>query len=302
MIDFSQPFKKIDDATSNILITHDYDPNIIYGDSKGIIHVFYGLDFRKEYEIKEFNNFIRCIIEVSSLIAASSNDCKVKLFSLHMCSYEIIKEIQDSAEIWTLCEIGGFWSFVIGNVEGYFYRCKNKGEDYEIQQNFKIMDKAILNILDVSDFIVMLIYMSSGAYFFDFNTLETVGYVPHEYFNAFRCSILKISDHELLIGAEYTIVLIDYKKFQKIKKFDNDASYALYKLSDQFLLTSYGDGFLQTYQMLRDKEGQLELKYVNKNKIMNDIVAGIAKLPDGRLMIFSVKNNITIWNVKNIPK
>ena len=54
--------------------------------------------------------------------------------------------------------------------------------------------------------------------------------------------------------------------------------------------------------MLRDKEGQLELKYVNKNKIMNDIVAGIAKLPDGRLMIFSVKNNITVWNVKYIPK
>ena len=302
LVDFSQPLKKIEDATSNILITSDYDPNIIYGDSKGVIHVFYDLDFRKEYEIKEFNNFIRCLIELGSLIAACSNDCKVKMFSIGMCSYEIIKEIQDTAEIWTLCEIGGFGNLVIGNVDGYFYRCINMGEDYEIQNRFKIKDKSILNILDVSESIAMLVYMSTGAYFFDFNTSETVGYVPHQYFNPFRCSILKISDHELLIGAEYTIVLIDYKKFQKIKEFDNDASYVIYKLSDQYLLTSYGEGFLQTYQMVRDSNGQLELKYVNRNKIMNDIVAGIAKIPDGRLMIFSVRNNITVWNAKNTSK
>ena len=228
LIDLSQPIKKIDDATSNILITNENVPKILYGDSKGVIHVIYDLDFRKEYEIKEFNDMIRCIIQLSSLIAACSNDCKVKLFSIGMCSYKIIKEIQDSAQIWTLCQIGEYTDFVIGNVAGYFYRCKNRGEDYEIQKRFKIMDKSILNILDVSDSIVMLIYMSSGAYFFDFNTSENVGYVPHEYFNPFRCSILKISDHELLIGAEYSIFLIDYKKFQKIKEFDNDASYALF--------------------------------------------------------------------------
>ena len=302
LIDLSQPIKKIDDATSNILITDDYYPNIIYGDSKGVIHVIYDLDFRKEYEIKEFNDMIRCIIQLSSLIAACSNDCKVKLFSIGMCSYKIIKEIQDSAQIWTLCQIGEYTDFVIGNVDGYFYRCKNRGEDYEIQKRFKIMDKSILNILDVSDSIVMLIYMSSGAYFFDFNTSENVGYVPHEYFNPFRCSILKISDHELLIGAEYSIFLIDYKKFQKIKEFENDASYALYKLSDQYLLTSYGEGLLQIFQMSRDNDGQLELNYLNRSQIIDDIVAGIAKLPDGRFMIFSVKNNITVWNGKNISK
>ena len=67
-------------------------------------------------------------------------------------------------------------------------------------------------------------------------------------------------------------------------------------------MTSYGDGFLQTLQMSRDKKGQLELKDVNRKQIINDIVAGIAKLPDGRFMIFSVKNNITVWNAKNIFK
>ena len=155
------------------------------------------------------------------------------------------------------------------------------------------MDKSILNILDVSDSIVMLIYTSSGAYFFDFNTSENVGYVPHEYFNPFRCSILKISDHELLIGAEYSIFLIDYKKFQKIKEFENDASYALYKLSNQYLLTSYGEGLLQIFQMSRDNDGQLELNYLNRSQIIDDIVAGIAKLPDGRYadVINKVKQN-----------
>ena len=64
----------------------------------------------------------------------------------------------------------------------------------------------------------------------------------------------------ILIGAEFSIFLIDYKKFQKIKEFKNDASYALFKLSEQYLLTSYGKGFLQIYKMSRDSKGQLELK------------------------------------------
>ena len=54
--------------------------------------------------------------------------------------------------------------------------------------------------------------------------------------------------------------------------------------------------------MSRDNDGQLELNYLNRSQIIDDIVAGIAKLPDGRFMIFSVKNNITVWNGKNISK
>ena len=172
------------------------------------------------------------------------------------------------------------------------------GNDYEKQKRFKMADQAILNILDVSDSVAMITYSYHGAYFFDFNNSETVGFVPHKLFCPFRCSILKISDHELLIGAEYTIVLIDYKKYQKIKEFDNDASYALYKLSDKYLLTSYGNGFLQTHEMSRDKNGQLELKQLNRNKIIDDIVVGIALLRDGRLMILSKDDNITVWNPK----
>ena len=44
------------------------------------------------HEIKEFNDMIRCIIQLSSLIAACSNDCKVKLFSIGIRNYKVIKE------------------------------------------------------------------------------------------------------------------------------------------------------------------------------------------------------------------
>ena len=148
----------------------------------------------------------------------------------------------------------------------------------------------------------MILYMGTGDYFFDFSTEERVGFIYHEYFSPFRCSILKISENELLVGAEFTIILIDYKKFQKIKEFDNDNSYALFKLSDQYLLTSYGKGFLQIYKMSRDSNGQLELKNVNKKKILDYFVAGIYKLPDGKFVIFNMNNNLTVWNSKNKSK
>lgn len=54
----------------------------------------------------------------------------------------------------------------------------------------------------------------------------------------------------------------------------------------------------QTHEMSRDKNGQLELKQLNRNKIIDDIVVGIALLRDGRLMILSKDDNITVWNPK----
>ena len=109
---------------------------------------------------------------------------------------------------------------------------------YYFQNKVQIEDSSVLNILGLSEDTAMIVYMSSGAYFYDFNINKTLGFVPNQYYNPFKCSVKKISDHELLIGAEYSIVLIDYKKFEKIKEFDNDASYSLLKLSNHYLLTS----------------------------------------------------------------
>ena len=189
LIDLSKPFKKIDDATSNILITNDYNPKIIFGDSKGVIHVFYYLDFSKEYEIKEFTKIIRCIIQLSSLIVAASNDGKVKVFSIQLRSYTVIKEIEDGKEIWTLCPLGKNLDFIIGNIYGDFYRCKNTGKDYEIQKRFNQCGRTLLNLLDLSDSIVMILYFRTGAYFFDFSTSERVGFISHEFFSPFKSPI-----------------------------------------------------------------------------------------------------------------
>ena len=63
----------------------------------------------------------------------------------------------------------------------------------------------------------MIVYMSSGVYFFNFKSLKIIGYVPHQHFNPFKSSIQKINDHESLIGTEISIILIDYKNFQKKK-------------------------------------------------------------------------------------
>ena len=72
----------------------------------------------------------------------------------------------------------------------------------------------------------MIVYMSYGAYFYDFNINKTIGFVSNQHYNPFKCSIKKISDHELLIGSENTIDLIDYKNFKKIRTFENDTTYA----------------------------------------------------------------------------
>ena len=100
----------------------------------------------------------------------------------------------------------------------------------------QIKDSSVLNILGLSEATAMIVHMAYGAYFYNFNTIKTIGFVPDKHFNPFKCSIKKISEHELLIGSENSIVLIDYKKFKKIREFRNYTTYAIYNLSDQYLL------------------------------------------------------------------
>ena len=62
LIDFSKPFKEINETTSNILFLKDQ--KVIFGDAKGVIHVYYDLNFENSYDIKEFTKYIQCIIEL----------------------------------------------------------------------------------------------------------------------------------------------------------------------------------------------------------------------------------------------
>ena len=301
LIDFSIPFKEINETTSNILFLKDQ--KVIFGDGKGIIHVYYDLNFENSYDIKEFTKYIQCIIELSDgNIVAGSNDCMAKVLKIGKETYEIIKEIKYPDQVWSISELGQTGDFVLGNVNGVFQRLHKLNSDYVFQRKVQLKKSAVLNILGLSDSTAMIVYMSSGAYFFDFNSLKAIGYVPHQHFNPFKGSIQKINDHELLIGTETSIILIDYKNFQKIKEFNNDTTYVIYQLSEEYLLASYGEGFLQAYKMSRDINGQLELKFESRNKVIGGNITGITICPDGKLIIFNMTGSIKIWNSKNLSK
>ena len=300
-IDFSEPFKTFEHRTTNFLFLKD--KKIIFGDRNRIIHVYENSNFESSYEINLFSSHVQCMIELSDgNIVACSNDCTMKVFKISDRNYEIINDYNYSDELWAMDELGETCNFVVGSQNGGFFKCQKINSNIIYGQTINIKESSVLNIFSLSESLIMITYMNYGAYFYDFNISKTIGHVPHKYFNPFKCVIQKISDHELLIGAEYSIVLIDYKKFEKIKEFDNDASYSLLKLSNDYLLTSYGEGYLRIYKMLRDENGQLELKSEKEIKIIDGIISGIQLCPDGKLITFNMNNCIKIWNTKNTSK
>ena len=138
-------------------------------------------------------------------------------------------------------------------------------------------------------------------YFYDINTNTVFKTIKHAYFNPFKDSIKIISDHELLIGAEEYIFLIDYKKYLTLSHFMNDNSYSICKYSEDCLLCNYRDRFIKTYKMIR-KNGKLEFEYKNKLKIHNKQIVGMVQCPDGKFITYSMDECLKIWKTKNISK
>ena len=298
LVDFSKPFKQIKTTACNFLFLKD--KRVIFADNQGIIYVYNDLNFENSYNIKLFDKYIQCIIELSDgNIVACSNDNSTRVLKIGNQSYEIIKDIKGKDQAWALDELGETTDFVIGYVDGRVLRCHKMNNTYYFQKDVQIKDSSVLNILGLSKDTAMIVYMSYGAYFYDFNINKTIGFVSNQHYNPFKCSIKKISDNELLIGSENTIDLIDYKNFKKIRTFENDTTYAIYNLSDKYLLASYGKGYLQTYKMSRDINGQLELKYESRLKVIDGNLTGIILCPDGKLITFNMTNSIKIWNAKN---
>ena len=298
LIDFSKPFKEIKTTACNFLFLKD--KKVIFGDNQGIIHVYNDLNFENSYDIKLFDKYIQCIIELSDgNIVACSNDNSTKVIKIGNQSYEIIKDIRGSNQAWALGELGETRDFVIGYADGICLRCHKMNSDYAFQKEVEIKDTSVLNILGLSESTAMIVHMDYGAYFYDFDIQKNLGFVSNEYFNPFKGSIKKISETELLIGAENSIVLIDYKNFKKIKEFKNPKTYAICNLSNNFLLTSYGKGYIQTNKMSRDINGQLELQAENRFKVIDGNLTGIIYCPDGKLITFNMTNDIKIWNAKN---
>ena len=51
--------------------------------------------------------------------------------------------------------------------------------------------------------------------------------------------------------------------------------------------------------MSRDINGQLELKYESRIKVIDGNLTGIILCPDGKLITFNMTNSIKIWSAKN---
>ena len=51
--------------------------------------------------------------------------------------------------------------------------------------------------------------------------------------------------------------------------------------------------------MSRDINGQLELQFENRFKVIDGNLTGMIFYPDGGLMTFGVTDSIKIWNAKN---
>ena len=51
--------------------------------------------------------------------------------------------------------------------------------------------------------------------------------------------------------------------------------------------------------MSRDINGQLELQFENRFKVIDGNLTGIIFCPDGKLITFNMTDSIKIWNAKN---
>ena len=267
IIDFSEPFKELNYSTSNILFLKD---GKIMLANRAEIHIFYNLNFENPYVIKVFRDYIQCFIELSNgYIAVCSNDNSLKILEIGERTYKIISEIVWMNQLWSLAERPNFGhDIVVGDVKGLFFYFQKTTTGYVCGEKLALQNSTILNILSLTASLLMMVYMNYGIIFFNCSTYETVATINHQYFNPFKRAIKKISNHELLIGAEYSIILVDYKTFEKIKEFDSNSTYSINRLNKEYLLCSSEDGYIESYKMEKTENDELDLSFQKKLKFI----------------------------------
>ena len=296
-IEFCKPVREFNYITPNVLFLRD--EKTILCDSEGNIHVYSDLNFYNPYIIKLFNGCTQDMILLNDgSVAACSDDKSLKIFKIGEYTHEIIKELKTNKKLWAIAKLSDTGNIAFGDNDGNLFLVFKSSNDYIPGKKISFHNTLILNIVSLSSNILMIIYMNFGLIFLDLSKYRMIGKINHKYFTPFKCSIQIISDNELLIGAENSIVLIDYINYIKIKEFDNSCSYSLYKLSDEYLLCNYGDGFLKSFKMIRDENGQLDLKVESLNKVQDGSITGMTLCPDGKFITFNLKS-IKIWKKKN---
>lgn len=296
-IDLSNPFKELNLLSKRILFLKS--GKILLSDSEGDFYLYNDLNFENPYIAQIFDDYPQDMVELSDgSIAACSNDKTLKLFSFQNNTHKILINCQCNDQLWSLTTIKGTDNLVFGDLRGnLFFYLKSK-DGYSPAKKIQIAQGTVLNLLSLSENILFVVIMGLGIYFLDINTFSIIKCIKHAYFNPFKDSIQIISDHELVIGAEEHVFLIDYKNYKTLKYFVNDNSYSICKYSEDCLLCNYRDGFIKTYKMIR-RNGELKFVYKNIIKIHNKQIVGMVKCPDGKFITYSMDKCLKIWKPKN---
>ena len=272
----------------------------MFCDSYGYFYIFNNINFDNPYIIKIFDAYPQDMLELDDgSIVSCSNDKSMKIFKIGNNNHEILLEYNAKEQLWAIVKLPEKEELIIGDTSGCLHFFNKAQNGYEPGKKKVIQKATILNLFPISENILMIILMSYGAFFLDLPNDKIVGKVEHEYFVPFKSSIVKISNHELLIAAEYSIILIDYINYKKLKHFKNEFSYFLYKFSEKYLLSNSKEGLIATYEMIRDEDGELNLKFVCGFQFDYSRIIGIAFTPDEKKFIsYSLNNSINIRNTK----
>ena len=296
-VKYDSKHKYFNYLTSKVLFLKD--GKAMFCDSYGYFYFFNDINFDNPYIIKIFDSYPQDMLELNDgSIVSCSNDKSMKIFKIGNNNHEIILEYNAKDQLWAIAKLPEKEVLIIGDTSGCLHFFNKTQNGYE-PGNKKVIQKAtILNLFPISNNILMIILMSYGAFFLDLSNDKIVGKVEHQYFVPFKNSIVKISDKELFIGAEYSIILIDYINYKKLKHFKNDFSYFLYKFSEKYLLSNLKEGSIATYEMIRDEYGDLSLKFVGSFQFDSSRIIGITFSPDEKKFIsYSLDNSILIRDI-----
>ena len=240
------------------------------------------------------------MIELSDgSIASCSNDKYLKIFEIGNNNHKVLGEYKTDNQLWAIAKISGSDNLIIGDNKGLIHFFNKSKKAYSPGKKILVYESTILNMVSISPNILLVTLFKYGVCFLEIKSFKIEAIFEHSLFNPFKCSIQIISEHELLIGSEDSIFVIDYKNYSILDVYSNERTYSLYKLSEECLLSSNGDGYILTYKMVRKENGDLILISQDKIKIHNSNITGIILCPDGKLITYEFNSSIKIWKNKN---
>ena len=274
------------------------DGKILMGTRDGKIIVYKTWKCDEKYELNIFGNSVQAIIELpNKYLAGCSNDKTVKIFNIKNDQAEIIKTFECLGQVWAMINyING--GIIYGDIIGEFKHIEYKNRNYEIEYSSLVHQKNILNLIYLYDKVIGIVYLGEGLVFYDLEQEDELGTLEICYPCPPNLSVLKISDHELLLGGELKVNVVDYKERKLVNLIDIRTCYCFYQLSKNILLINEGEGNLRTYQISRDNKGDLIFDLKDEKVIHDSVIIGIARLANHRFLTFDIDHDYRLWQAQ----